>query len=186
MARRALPLLIAVAAFFALAPVAGANCIKRHQVPIAKGVSPAGWHWSVDGSIGDNGGHCRDWLFGMEFNLEGAVGWSSSTGIPVGGELGARADVSASDNLLLDGSDRVFSGFVGGDAVKLIATLSDNKRLVIHPKLPSAKLRRQVGWLRGVRYFVDYYRPEGFVTAIRTFDRAGTLLFRDKSFEDSY
>jgi len=183
MARRALPLLLAVAALVVLAPAAGAHCIKRHEVPIAKGTSPAGWHWSVEGSIGDNGGHCRDWLFGMDFNLEGATYWGSSTGIPVGGEYGRHDGVDASDSLLIDGSDRVFSGFVEGEAVKLVATLSNNKHLVIHPKLPSAKLRRQVSWLRGVRYFVFYYRPEGFVTGVSTFDHAGTLLYRDKSFE---
>ncbi|MBS1891481.1 MAG: hypothetical protein JST59_09310 [Actinobacteria bacterium] len=186
MLRRLLPLLIAVAALVAFAPSAGAHCIKRHQVPIAKGTSPTGWHWSVDGSIGNNGGHCREWLFGMDFNLEGAIGWSWGTGIPAGGELGRHTEIDALDNLLLDGSDRVFSGSVEGEAVKLVATLSNNKRLVIHPKLPAAKLRRKVGWLRGVRYFVAYYKPEGFVTGIMTFNRAGTLLYRDKNFEDSY
>jgi hypothetical protein len=175
---------MAVVALVAFAPSAGAHCIKRHEVPIAKGTSPTGWHWSVDGSIGNNGS-CREWLFGMDFNLEGALGWGTSTGIPAGGELGRRPDVSGSDSLLLDGSDRVFSGMVEGEAVKLVATLSDNKRLVIRPKLPSAQLRRKVTWLRGIRYFVAYYRPEGFVTGVMTFNRAGTLLYRDRTFEGS-
>lgn len=183
MARRLLPLAMALAALAAWAPSAGAHCIKRHQVAIAKGTSPTGWNWSVDGSIGNNGRCGGDWLFGIDFNLEGAIGWGTSTGIPPGGELGRRPEVSASDNLLIDGSDRVFSGMVEGEAVKLVATLSNDKRLVIHPKLPSAKLRRNVGWLRGIRYFVSYYPPEGFVTAVRTFDRAGTLLYRDRTFE---
>jgi hypothetical protein len=103
---------MAFAALAALAPAAGAHCVKRHQVPIAKGTSPTGWHWSVDGSIGNNGDHCRQWLFGMDFDLEGATSWGTSTGIPAGGRLGRRPDVSASDNLLLDGSDRVLSGMV--------------------------------------------------------------------------
>jgi hypothetical protein len=183
MARRVLPLLIVVAALAVLAPGAGAHCIKRHQVPIAKGTSPTAWHWSVVGSIGNNGNGCRDWLFGMDFNLEGAVNWGTSTGIPAGGELGRRPDVSASDNLLLDGSDRVFSGMVDGEAVKLVATLSNNKGLIVRPKLPSTQLRRKVSWLRGVRYFVAYYPPEAFVTGVMTFNRAGTLLYRDRTFE---
>jgi len=174
---------MAVVALLAFAPAAGAHCIKRHQVSIAKGTSPTGWHWSVDGSIGNNGGRCREWLFGMDFNLEGAIGWGTSTGIPAGGELGRRPEVSASDNLLLDGSDRVFSGLVEGEAVKLVATLSNNKHLVIRPKLPSAQLRRKITWLRGIRYFVAYYPPEGFVTGVMTFNRAGTLLYRDRTFE---
>lgn len=186
MARRVLLSLMAMVALAAFPPLAGAHCIKRHQVQIAKGTSPAGWHWSVEGSIGNNGPCGGDWLFGIDFNLEGAIAWGTSTGIPAGGELGRRPDVSASDNLLVDGSDRVFSGMVEGEAVKLVATLSNGKRLVIHPKLPSAQLRRKVSWLRGIRYFVAYYPPEGFVTGVMTFNRAGTLLYREKNFERSF
>jgi hypothetical protein len=183
MMRRSLLLLLAVAAAaMALAQPAGA-CIKRHEVPIAKGTSPTGWGWSVKGSIGPNGGRCRDWLFGMNFNLEGAVGWGSSTGIKPGSSYGGHPEVNASDYLLSDGSDRVFSGFVGGEVTRVLVTLSNNKHLVIHPKLPRPKLRRHVPWLRDVRYFVRYYRPEGFVTGVASFDRAGLLVSRDKTFE---
>jgi hypothetical protein len=183
MLRRSLLLLLAVAAaVMVLAQPAGA-CIKRHEVRIAKGASPTGWRWSVSGSIGPNGGGCRDWLFGMNFNLEGAVSWGSSTGIPVGSSYGPSPEVNASDYLLLDGSDRVFSGFVGGEVTKVLVTLSNNKHLVIHPKLPRSKLRRNVVWLRDVRYFVRFYRPEGFVTGVASFNRAGLLVSRDKTFE---
>jgi hypothetical protein len=183
MLRRSLLLLLAVAAAaMVLAQPAGA-CIKRHEVPIAKGASPTDYHWSLRGSIGPNGGGCRDWLFGMNFNLEGVASWGSSTGIPPGGSYGRHPEVDASDYLLPDGSDRVFIGFVGGEVTKVLLTLSDNKHLVIHPKLPRAKLRSHVVWLRNVRYFVRYYRPEGFVTGVASFDRSGRLVSRDKTFE---
>lgn len=183
MLRRSLLLLLAVAATaMVLAQPAGA-CIKRHEVPIADGTSPSGWGWSVSGSIGPNGGGCRDWLFGMEFELEGVGSWGSSTGIPVGGHHRRDPEVNGNDNLLPDGSDRVFSGFVGGEVTKVLVTLSNNKHLVIHPKLPPETLRRHVVWLRDVRYFVTYYRPEGFVTGVASFDRAGLLVWRDKNFE---
>jgi hypothetical protein len=183
MLRRSLLILLAVAAAaMVLAAPAGA-CIKRKEVPIAKGSSPTGWNWSVRGSIGPNGGGCRDWLFGMDFNLEGITNWESATGIPPGGSYGGQPEVSASDYLLPDGSDRVFSGFVGGEVTKVLLTLSDNKHLVIHPKLPREKLRRHVVWLRDVRYFVRFYPPEGFVTGVASFDRAGLLVSRDKTFE---
>jgi hypothetical protein len=183
MPRRSLLLLLVVAATaMVLAQSAGA-CIKRHQVPIAKGTGPTGWGWSVSASIGSNGGGCREWLFGMDFNLEDASSWGSSTGIHPGGSYAGRTEVDASDALLPDGSDRVFSGFVDGEVTKVLVTLSDNKHLVIHPKLPREKLRRHVVWLRNVRYFVRYYRPEGFVTGVASFNRAGLLVSRDKTFE---
>lgn len=184
MLRRPLVLLLAITTAAILpAPAANAACIKRHEVAIAKGTSPSGWRWAVSGSIGPNGGGCRDWLFGMNFDLEGALSWGSSTGIPVGGDYGRHPAVDASDNLLSDGSDRVFSGFVGGEVTRVLVTLSNNKHLVIHPKLPPPKLRRGVTWLRNLRYFVRYYRPEGFVTGVASFDRSGLLVSRDKSFE---
>ena len=182
MFRRSLLILAVTIGVLAVAPAADAHCIKRHSVLIAKGTSPSGWPWSVEGLIGDNGG-CRTWLFGMEFELTGALSWGSSTGIPVGGHLGRHNEASASDALLLDGSDRVFSGFVGGEVAKVVVTLSNNKHLAIRPKLPRRQLRDKVEWLRNVKYFVKYYPPEGFVTGVETFSRSGQLLSRDRTFE---
>jgi hypothetical protein len=182
MARRSLVLTLVATALMVLTSSAHAGCIKRHRVPIANGTSPSGRPWEVDGTIGNNGG-CREWLFGMDFEIEGAVDWGWSTGIPVGGHLGRHTGVDASDDLLVDGSDRVFSGAVEGEVSKVLVTLSDNKHLVIHPKSPPAQLRSEDGWLRNVRYFVTYYPPEGFVTGLATFSRSGQLLYREKEFE---
>jgi hypothetical protein len=182
MLRRSFLILAVALGVMALAPAAGARCIKRHRVPIATGTSPSGWPWSVEGSIGNNGS-CRQWLFGMEFEVAGALNWGSSTGIPAGGHLGRHDNASASDSLLLDGSDRVFSGFVGGEVAKVLVTLSNNKHLAIRPTLPRRQLRDKVEWLRNVKYFVKFYPPEGFVTGAETFSRSGQLLFRDRTFE---
>lgn len=184
MRRWTTPLLLAVAAMLIVVSSAGAACITRHEVRIASGTSPNGWNWTVDGTIGNNGsGNCREWLFGMDFDLEGATNWGWGTGIPAGGHLGRRFEISASDDLLEDGSYRVFSGTVSGEVAKVLLTLSNNKRVAIRPKSPSERLRRKNVWLRNVRYFVEYYRPEGFVTGIATFSASGQLLYRDKSFE---
>ena len=183
--RRPILIVSAIAALLLFVPYATAGCIKRHSVRIATGTSPNGWGWSVDGSIGNNGDNCHQWLFGMEFDLQGATFWGSSSGIPAGGHLGrGHNEPSASDTLLEDGSYRVFSGFVSGEVAKVLVTLSNNKRLAIRPKSPPQRLRRKVVWLHNVRYFVQYYPPEGFVTGIATFSASGLLLYRDKSFEE--
>jgi hypothetical protein len=119
----------------------------------------------------------------MDFELEGIGNWGSSTGIPAGGHFGRRAGISASDDLLEDGSSRVFSGFVDGEVAKVVLTLSNNQHLTIRPKSPPPELRRKVAWLRNVRYFVEYYPPKGFVTGVATLNASGQLLYRDKSFE---
>lgn len=139
--------------------------------------------WTVDGGIGNNGNSCREWLFGMDFELEGATKWGWGTGIPAGGHLGDGFDIDASDDLLEDGSYRVFSGSVGGEVAKVLITLSNNKHVAIRPKFPSQRLRRNVVWLRNVQYFVEYYPPEGFVTGVATFDDSGVMLYRDKTYE---
>lgn len=170
-----------VAAFFV--PTASAKCIDWHRVWIASGSSPSGWKWTVEGTIGNNGDHCREWLFGMDFSLEGAVNWGWGTGIPAGGHLGRGFNIDSFDNLLEDGSDRVISGTVNGEVAKILFTLSNNKRLTVYPKAPSERLRKKIIWLRNVRYFVDYYPPEAFVTGVATFNSSGILLYRDKTYE---
>lgn len=175
--------LIAIFSLLVLAPVADGRCIKRHSVKVAAGKAPNGWAWTVSGTIGNNGNNCREWLFGMDFELEGAGNWGSSTGIPAGGHFGRRADISAFDTLLEDGSSRVFTGFVNGEVAKVVLTLSNNQHLAIRPKSPPKKLRQKVVWLRNVRYFVEYYPPVGFVTGVATLSASGQLLYRDKTFD---
>jgi hypothetical protein len=184
-ARSAL-LLFAVTLLLLLAPAAGANCIKRHSVRIATGISPNGWGWTVDGSIGNNGNNCREWLFGMDFDLQGATHWGWATGIPASGHLSRRFEINASDDLLEDGTNRVFSGTVNGEVAKIVLILSNNMHLTIRPKSPPPQLRRKVVWLRNVRYFVEYYPPDGFVTGVTTFNASGQLLYRDKSFGEAF
>lgn len=183
MRRRSAIALLPLLALLVFVPFAKGACIKRHDVRIASGLSPSGWEWTVDGGIGNNGNSCREWLFGMDFELEGATRWGWGTGIPAGGHLGSNFDISAQDDLLEDGSYRVFSGTVGGEVAKVLITLSNNKHIAFRPKFPSQRLRSNVVWLRNVRYFVEYYPPEGFVTGVATFDTSGVLLYRDKTFE---
>lgn len=170
-------LAVALVSFFVFIPSAGAACITRHQVPIASGPSPEGETWTVEGEIGNNGS-CREWLFGMEFSLPGAVNWGSSTGISAGGHLSSSYTIGASDDLQEDGAWRVFSGLVAGDVAKVTATLSNGKRLSFKPRATPTPLRRKVVWLRNVRYFVQYYPPSGFVTSASLFSASGQLLYR--------
>lgn len=180
---RARVLFLVLALLLLSAAAADARCIERRSVKVASGTSPSGLSWTVEGTIGNNGGNCREWLFGMGFTLEGAGSWGSATGIPAGGSYDGRAAISAFDTLLEDGSNRAFVGFVNGEVAKVVVTLSNNQHLVIRPKAPPAKLRRKVTWLRNVRYFVEYYEPVGFVTGVATLSATGQLLYRDKTFE---
>jgi hypothetical protein len=122
----------------------------------------------------------------MEFELPGAVHWGWGTGIPAGGHLSQDFTIDASDDLEEDGSRRVFSGTVAGDVAKVVAALSNGKRLTIQPKSAPAQLRRHVVWLRNARYFVQYYLPEGFVTSTSLFSASGQLLYRARGLEGTF
>lgn len=176
-------LLTVVAALLVPAPSAIAECIKPDSVPIASGTSPNGLPWRVEASIRNNGNSCREWLFGMDFELADAAYWGWGTGIPAGGHLRSGFEIDASDDLQRDGTTRVFSGSVGGEVAKVMATLSNNKHLTFQPKSPPVHLRRKFTWLKNVRYFVTYYPPDAFVTGISTFNASGQLLYRDRSFD---
>lgn len=175
--RRTLAGATLIALFLTVVPSVGAACIARHRVKVARGQSPAGETWTVEGSIGNNGS-CRDWLFGMDFSLPKAVNWGWGTGIPAGGHLSSSFDIDASDDLQEDGAWRVLSGSVAGEVTKVMATLSNGKRLVFKPRSAPASLRRKITWLKNVRYFVQYYPPTGFVTSASLFNASGQLLYR--------
>lgn len=185
MSRRPSAALATIVALAVFASSASAACIKRHGVRIASKPSPNGQPWTVTGTIGNNGS-CDEWLFGMNFELPGAVNWGWGTGIPPGGHLSDDATIDASDDLQEDGSWRVFSGTVSGDVAKAVATLSNGKRLTIRPRSPSARLRQHVVWLRNVRYFVQYYLPKGFVTSVSLFSASGRLLHRADGADGSF
>jgi len=178
--RRGLTLaLMGIALPCLFAAPANAQCIERHRVAIASGSSPDGEAWSVEGTI-DNNGDCREWLFGMEFNFATTFSWGWATGIPAGGHLSGKSWIESSDDLQRNGSYRVFRGSVGGQVARVVATLSNGKRIRAEPKAVPVRLRHVV-WLRNVRYFVQYYLPTGFVTSASLFSASGKLLHRVSS-----
>jgi len=175
--RRGLALALTGTALLCLLAVpASAQCIERHQVTIASGSSPDGEAWSVEGTIGNNGS-CREWLFGMDFNFVTTFSWGWGTGIPAGGHLSGKSWLESSDDLQENGSHRIFSGSVAGQVARVVATLSNGKRLKVKPKSVPPRLRHVV-WLKNVRYFVEYYPPTGFVTSVSLFSPSGKLLRR--------
>jgi hypothetical protein len=70
------------------------------------------------------------------------------------------------------------SGYVSRRAVKLVATMSEGPPLEFETQLAPAALRKRFPWLRGVRFFDQFY-PDGIEpTELSAYDRAGRLLER--------
>lgn len=166
-----------LAAVLALSAPSANACVAPRTVPIDNGLSPSGKTWEVSASIKKNG-TCKEWLFEVDFRLPEITNWGSATGIPVGGHLSRYYDISADDQESLDGTERVVSGFTGREVVTVAMAMSDGKRVEVHPKFPSKKLRRNFVWLRSFRYFVRYYPPGSAVESVSLFNKAGVLLYR--------
>jgi hypothetical protein len=122
----------------------------------------------------------------MSFSIPQIGSWETATGIPAGGHLSRNYRIAAFDAIEEDGAERVFAGVVGGEVATVTAILSNGKGLEVEPRSAPAQLRRQVVWLRNVRYFVQYYLPKGFVTSVSLFSDSGQLLYRTTDIEGSF
>lgn len=178
-------LLVAVAVLLFAVPSTASACIDRHSVAVASGTNPAGEPWTLESTISGNGS-CRGWLLDLSFSFPSVGSWSTGSGIPAGGHVSRNYRIDAMDTIQEDGAERVFAGIVSGEVATAMATLSNGKRLKIQPRSAPAQLRRHVVWLRGFRYFVQYYPPEGFVTSVSLFSTSGQLLYRTNGMEGSF
>jgi hypothetical protein len=180
--RRGLAFAAAFAAAFVFSASAALACISPRTVPIGSGLSPSGSKWEVSASIKKNGS-CREWLFAVDFVLPEVTKWGSATGIPVGGHVSRFFNISASDDVSLDGTERVFSGYTGREVATIKARMSDGRQIEIRPMFPPQELRARFVWLRSFRYFVQYYPPESEVASVLLFNKAGTLLYKADAVE---
>lgn len=128
--------------------------IKQYETEIASGQNPGGRTWKVKAS---SQGDCRHSLLGWQFLPSGGVrgSWRGAWSIPTGGHLAGSATIAARDEV--SDSARAFTGVVGGDVTKVLASTENGQTLVIHPKLPARSLRQKFRWLRHVRYIVRFY-----------------------------
>lgn len=176
--RRGSTFATALAAVFLLSAPAAHACVSPRTVPLDRGPTLRGEEWEVSASIRKNGTCRGGWLFSVNFSLPQISNWGSATGIPVGGHISRYFDISASDEVSLDGTERAFSGYTGREVATIAMTMNDGQRTEVHPKFPPGKLRKHFVWLRSFRYFVRYHPPDSAVASVSLFNKAGILLYR--------
>jgi hypothetical protein len=179
MRRLLLVLVLLAALLFPAGEAAAKGCITPRKVEFAHGRSPTGEEWTAEASVKKNGS-CQEWLFGIDFKFSGGFGWGSGTGIPVGGHTSRYEKIAGyAGPILEDASEGAVFGYTGAEVATVKLKMSDGSSLELHPRLPPEELRRKVVWMRGFRYFVDFYPGHGYVTEFWLFNRAGTLLDRN-------
>jgi hypothetical protein len=82
-----------------------------------------------------------------------------------------------------DGSARILGGMTGSEVARAVVVLKNGKRITIHPRRLSNRLRKRHTWLRAIRYFVRYYPPGSPAASIRLFSATHRLLYKGHFFE---
>lgn len=153
------------------------------QHAIGSGSVPSGSRWSVTGEVRPNG-RCSRWLLRLEFVPFGIRpgSWSGGWDIPAGGHLSDGFTISAQDEA--GKSTRAFSGVVGARVKKIELHLRPNERtVVVHPRLPSAEVRRKFPWLRNLRFFVRFLSISSPVQVVKLIDGSGEVIFSQRPAE---
>ena len=151
------------------------RCVRPQNLALASETGPQGSRWNVAASIANISG-CKAWLLGFEFRPLGIRkgSWRGAWAIPPGGHLSKDFEVGARDERA--GSARAVSGVVGGDVRSVEVITGRGTRFVVHPRRPSAALRRTDVWLRNVRYFLRFYSKKSPAQKLLLRDRAGRAV----------
>lgn len=178
-------LLVVCAAMLGAATATAAapkHCIEPKRVQVGTGTTPdEGKSYGVRAEVRNNGHRCDDWLFQVQFRFPGIVSFAAGTSIPVDGHTPPGFPISALDALSPEGPQRVFAGYTGSAVAKVVAQLEDGTRQRIIPRFPSKALRNRNQWLRGFRYFVQFYEGEVGVERVSLFSDEGRLIYRSSS-----
>lgn len=156
-------------------PFEAVRCIPPQKRLIADGRSPGNKRWTVTAAIRNNG-NCRAWLLSMDFRPLGTLRGSSRWAwmIPADGHLSRKFTINAQDESA--DSDRVFYGAVGLRVKSIKLIMSNGKRVVVRPKLPSLALRERFVWLRNVQYVLRYYSAGEHVRVAKLFNARGGVV----------
>jgi hypothetical protein len=157
---------------------------QRHVFGV--GPIPGGGRWSATGDVRSNGG-CSNWLLGVNFFPYGTApgSWRKAWDIPADGHLPYDFTIGAQDEA--SKSLRAFSGIVGVRVKRIKLRLRpDGRTIMIHPRLPSSKLRQRFSWLRNFRFFVRFLPSSNPVGMAKLIDSRGQVIFSERPFEGSF
>jgi hypothetical protein len=176
-------LLVTLFAMLALPVSAGASAAQHQKVVFAHGTNPEGERWK--GSAGIRlirGRHV--WLFTTDFEFSDGFGEETAQEIPVGGRRHVEGEADGYTGLLTaEGSEGAAFGIAGPEIVTIKAKMSDGSHLELHPIFPPQELRKKYVWMRGFRYFVQFYPGRAHVVEYSLYDESGKRTCRSPAEE---
>lgn len=143
------------------------------KVVFAHGTSPQGEHWSATASV-DVNRQRHLWRFEIGFKFSLGFGWGSGQEIPIGSHKKEKGQASGYTGLLSGGApESAAFGYAGPEVTTIKMNMNDGSSLEVHPVLPPERLRHKFVWMRGFRYFMQYYPGGAYVTEYWLYNSAG-------------
>lgn len=171
--RRTVFLFMAIA-LLALPSIAEARGAAQQKVVFAKGASPAGEHWSASASVRRR--HDK-WLFGVNFEFTRGFKWDSGQEIPIGTHERLKGEADGYTGILsADAPESAAFGYAGPEVTTIKMKMSDGTSLEVHPVFPPKQLRQRFVWMRGFRYFMQFYPGGAYVTEYWLYDSDGNRV----------
>jgi hypothetical protein len=168
--RRTVFLLLVVALL--TLPSGATGTPKPGNVVFARGTSPSGEHWRAEAGVSVNHRHHR-WRFEIRFDFSLGFKWGSGQEIPIGGHEKMAGQANGYTGILTPATESAAFGYAGPEVTTIKATMSDGSSLTVHPVFPARELRRKFVWMRGFRYFMQYYPGAAYVTEYWLYDSTG-------------
>ncbi|MCW2978417.1 MAG: hypothetical protein JWO14_144 [Solirubrobacterales bacterium] len=162
-------------AFAALAVPTGARAsdAKSGTALFAHGISPQGERWSATAGVRPNRRR-HLWRFDINFKFSNGYGWGSGQEIPIGSHEHMEREADGYTGLLSGGApESAAFGYAGPEVTTIKMKMSDGSSLEVHPVLPPVSLRHQFIWMRGFRYFIQFYPGGAYVTEYWLYNKAG-------------
>jgi hypothetical protein len=170
---RRIVLLLLTIALLGLPAGAEAAGAKPGKALFAHGTSPSGEHWSAEASVSVNR-RTDSWRFNIGFRFSLGFKWGSGQEIPIGGHKKMTGQASGYTGILTaDAPESAAFGYAGPEVTTIKMKMSDGSSVKVHPVFPPEQLRRRFVWMRGFRYFMQYYPGGAYVTEYWLYDSAG-------------
>jgi hypothetical protein len=166
-------LLLGIVAALAAAACAGAAEPDVGRAVFGHGTSPAGERWRASAGVHvDHREH--QWLFDIEFKFSRGFGWGGGSEIPIGGRENERGQADGYTGVLSGGApESAAFGIAGPEVATIKMKMNEGAPIKVHPRFPSKALRREFVWMRGFRYFIQFYPGSAYVSEYWLYNRAG-------------
>jgi hypothetical protein len=165
------------------------SCLQRpRRAVIAHSRSQEPRSWRIVGLLRNNA-RCHSRMLDLNFLpfVGSGPSWTYGEQVAVGGSLSPSFVIAS--RYLAGSSEVAFGGITGRRSAVVEYQTHDGVWSKVTPEDPRASVISRAGWLRNVRYFLQFLPAHAKVQRVRVRDRAGNVLYEGRealgAFNDS-